>query len=176
MKLFKYFCLFFSFLIFSAFAKDYSSYRNIDELIQDEGGLKNVGTLALLPLYSFPAHLEKKSRTLFIDHLKKFARVEELPPNDMRGFGTGILLNLEVKPINVFGLSSPILRISLNLQAKIEIKSTKNELYGYIYSTNAFAKADSDEALLKAVADVADTFRKYYEQSNPNNQPTIFVY
>lgn len=174
----------------------FCSQTKIDE------GIKNNPALQLnpqdVPFFSSGSPLEgliefnvfvprisgcEKIENVIEKELSLIGSVVKLKSEDMRGFGAGVILNIQMGRVCEWnGTELPMLRTTLSLQAFVVIQKTNLNCFPRVWAINDFVEAPlgsiGEEKYRDAIKRVISDFSKNYQFSNPDQKrkPTFYFY
>ena len=130
-----------------------------------------------------PNREEKRIRLVIENRLRKAGEVICLKSNDMRGFGAGNLLLIQMGKVFAWdGVELPISRISLSVESPITLDKTGVQTFPVVWSINTFLNGDissiSEDHLTKAVEKLINEFLQSYQYVNKNQtkKPLFYIY
>ena len=127
--------------------------------------------------------MNKKIASVIEKELSGLGSVIRLKSEDMRGFGSGVILNIQSARVSQWdGKELPILRTTLSIQAFVVMQKTNLICFPRVWAINDFVEAPLGaiaedkciESIQRAIAD----FSKNYKFSNPDQKkkPTFYFY
>lgn len=141
-------------------------------------GLKAFNVITSFPLKEID--VRKRIRQSIEEALNGVGEVIHLKDNDMRGFGAGNVLLIQMGDIIAFdGTQLPLSRVSLSVETAVSIDKTGMKTFPMVWSINNFIEGkvnpSSGASLHKAVQKLIDDFVQSYEIAN-REQPKRAVF
>lgn len=109
--------------------------------------------------------------------------VVHLKENDMRGFGTGNILLIQMGTVKEWnGNELPISRLSLSIETAVKLDKTGVKTFPIIWSINSFVDkmpdSVSESSLMDAMQKLVEDFIQSYEYANPHQKkkPLFYTY
>ena len=132
------------------------------------------GLKAFTVITSFPlkdADIQKKIGQSVEKILNGIGEVVHLKDNDMRGFGAGNILLIQMDNVRGWdGSEMPISRISLSIESPITLDKTGMKTLPMVWSINTFLKGNidssSEDNLTQAVQKLVGDFVQSYQYVN----------
>ncbi len=140
--------------------------------------LKGISELVVLPFYFIPGRgvEEAEIEAALLNGLSKSGGVETIPLNDMRGFGTGFWLALDVERVDdVDRKSLPLYRTTLTLTARVKIIKTGELVSVPIWSSEIFSGL-SQSSLLLSVDRLSARFISDFKRVNSDQKLSFFAF
>jgi hypothetical protein len=146
--------------------------------------LEGLNAFTVIPPYSIQSsEINKKIEALIEKELGSIGTVIKAKPEDMNGFGTGNILNIQIGRVSKWdGGELPISRVTLNIETAVVISKTNVKSLPRIWSINDFVDSPldlkSEDKTIGAVQKLLKEFIKNYKFANPNQtqKPTFYVY
>jgi len=146
--------------------------------------LTGMNSFTLLTALSvIDSEIEKQIKQTIQETLETVGDVTYLKDNDMRGFGTGNVLLIQIGNVTEWnGKEMPISRLSLSVETSVTLNKTDTKTFPIVWSINAFLQGTIDtisednlkKAIQKLVGDFVQNYR-YANQGQPK-KPTFFSY
>jgi hypothetical protein len=143
-------------------------------------GLEAFTLLTSLPLKNPD---EKKIVKSIENGLKKLGEVTHLKDTDLRGFGAGNLLLIQIGPVRgADGSDMPLTRISLSIETPTTLDKTGLKTFPMVWSINTFLPgkfdAISQASLIQAIQKLTADFVSSYESANQGQpkKPIFYTY
>ena len=191
----RYFCLF-SATVFMSYAFCSNELKTLEQnpnislnpqdvpIFYDNNPL--IGMKSLTVITSFPledAKLQMKLRQSIEKELKKIGDVVVLKDNDMRGFGAGNVLLIQMG--NVIGWNGEeinVSRISLSIETPVTLDKTNVKTFPMVWSINTFLQGNItfssennlNEALQKLIRNFAQSYQ--YVNRSQEKRPVFYLY
>ena len=115
--------------------------------------------------------------------LSTAGRVTHLKDNDMRGFGAGNVLLIQIdKVIGWNGDETSMFRLSLSVETSVTLNKTDLKTFPMVWSINTFLQAPIDSSsegnLTKALEKLAGEFVQNYQYVNQGQtkEPVFYTY
>ncbi len=125
--------------------------------------------------------IQKKVGQLLQKILSEIGEVIHLKDTDMRGFGSGSVLLIQMG--NVVGWDEsemPIARLSLSIETSVLLDKTGIKTFPMIWSINAFLQKtpNFESNLSKALQKLVNDFAQNYRSVNPaqKTRPVFYIY
>ncbi len=139
---------------------------------------------AFTVITSFPLKnldIQKKLEQLIESTLNQVGEVIHLEDNDMRGFGTGNVLLIQIGNIIAWdGNTLPVSRLSLSIETPVTSDKTGIKTFPMVWSINAFLKENVDSAseinLTKAMQKLLSDFVQSYQYANRDQIRKVVFY
>jgi len=146
--------------------------------------LEGLNTFAVIPPYSIQSpEINKKIEAIIEKELGSIGTVIKTKTEDMNGFGTGNILNIQIGRVSKWdGGELPISRVTLNVETPVVISKTNVNSLPRVWSINDFIDSPldlkSEDKAIGAVQKILKEFTKNYKFANPNQiqKPTFYVY
>ena len=157
--------------------------RQDDPIISEDHPLSDMFTLTIIPPILEDGAMQKKIKRFIETELEVVGEVIRLKDNDMRGFGAGNLLIIQIG--NVIGWNEKemgISRISLNIETSVTLNKTGLKTFPYVWSINTFLQGStnslSEDITLNALRKLLNEFIQNYKYSNQmqSKKPTFYIY
>ena len=137
----------------------------------------------LLPCSIQSSEVTKKIEMAIEKELGSIGTVVKAKAEDMTGFGTGNILNIQIGAVSKWdGGELPISRVTLNVEAPVIISKTNVKSLPRIWSINDFVDSPlnlkSEDKMVGAVQKLLKEFVKNYKFANSTQtqKPTFYVY
>lgn len=126
-----------------------------------------------------------KIRTNALEVIEKelgaVGKVVRLKDTDMRGFGAGNLIVLQIGDVSSWdGSKLPISRVSLNLETPVVMSKTGLNTFPMIWSINAFCdfpfNKESEGKFVGGIQKLVSEFAQNYQYANPHPEKTPIFY
>lgn len=146
--------------------------------------LEGLSGFAVIPPYSIQSpEVYKKIAAIIEKELGSIGTVIKAKSEDMNGFGTGNILNIQIGQVSKWdGGELPISRVSLNIETSVVISKTHVKSLPRIWAINDFIDSPfdlkSEDKTVGAVEKLLKEFIKNYKFANPSQvqKPTFYVY
>lgn len=146
--------------------------------------LEGLAGFAVIPPYSLQNPNANKQIGEVIDsELALIGTVVKVSSENMNGFGTGNILNIQIGPVSKWdGGELPIARVSLSIETPVVISKTNVKSLPRIWTINDFVDSQldirSEMKTVGAVKKLLHEFVKSYKFANPNQaeKPVFYVY
>jgi len=146
--------------------------------------LEGLSAFAVIPPYSIQSpEVNKKIEALIEKELGSIGTVIKAKSEDMDGFGTGNILNIQIGRVSKWdGGELPISRVTLNIETAVVISKTNVKSLPRIWTINDFVDSPldikSEDKTIGAVHKLLKEFVKNYKFANPNQtqKPTFYFY
>lgn len=146
--------------------------------------LEGLRAFAVIPPYSIQSlEVNKKIEAIIEKELGSIGTVIKAKSEDMNGFATGNILNLQIGHVSKWdGGELPITRVTLNIETPVVISKTNVKSLPRVWSINDFVdsplEVKSEDKTIGAVQKLLKEFVKNYKFANPNQdqKPTFYVY
>lgn len=145
------------------------------------------GLMAFTLITSFPfenRNTQKNIKQLIETSLSRLGDVIHLKDNDMRGFGAGNILLVQMDNVAGWdGQSMPISRLSLSIESPVILDKTGMKTSPMIWSINNFAQGNLEsksennnfeKAMQKLVGDFIQSYR--YVNNVQAKKPVFYIY
>lgn len=127
--------------------------------------------------------LQAKIKKSVEKSLEMAGKVTRLKDNDMRGFGSGNILLIQMGNVQQWdGTETAISRLSLSIETPVTLEKTGTKTFPIIWSINTFVQdsinTGSEEALTQAVEKLIDNFIQNYQYANQKEmkKPVFYTY
>lgn len=144
------------------------------------------GLKAFTVITSFPLKndgMQKKIGQWIEKALNGIGEVIHLKDNDMRGFGAGNILLIQMGNVMEWsGNEMPFSRISLSIESPITLDKTGMQTLPMVWSINTFLQgnigSNSEDNLTKAIQKLLDDFIQSYQYVNKDQtkRPVFYIY
>lgn len=162
-------------------------YLNLQDLpifSEDNNPLTGMQAFNLIPPISLKdSKVQKEVQKAIEKELEKVGEVIHLKDEDMRGFGSGNILLIQVGSVLGWdGTRMPISRISLQVETSAVINKTGVKTFPAVWSMNTFFQGavdpDSEGRLLEAVQKFVGEFVQNYKYANreQKKKPIFYTY
>lgn len=146
--------------------------------------LEGLSGFAVIPPYSIlNPEVNKKIEAVIEKELGRIGTVIKAKAEDVKGFGTGNILNIQIGRISKWnGGELPITRVTLNIETPVVISNTNVNSFPRVWSINDFLDSPldmkSEDETVAAVQKLLKEFVKNYKFANPNQtqKPTFYLY
>ncbi len=144
--------------------------------------LEGLNTFAVLPPVSIQnSEVSKKIEALIEKELGSIGTVIKAKPEDLNGFGSGNILNIQVGNVSKWeGGELPFFRVTLNIETPVLITKTNVKTLPRVWTINDFVDSPfdikSEDKSLGAIQKLLKEFVKNYKFANPNQKPTFYLY
>lgn len=112
--------------------------------------------------------------------LESVGQVVRLKENDIRGFGAGNVLLIQIGNVTEFNEKETLIsRLSLSIETPITLEKTGIKTFPMVWSISEFLQdANSEETLTKATKKLMSNFVQNYQYANRNQvkKPIFYVY
>ena len=127
--------------------------------------------------------VQKKVQQSIENALQKLGEIVYLKDNDMRGFGAGNILLIQMGAVSGWdGNEMPISRVSLSIETSVTLDKTKIKTFPMIWSINTFLQEGAESSfegdLIKAMQKLTNNFIESYRVVNKNlsKGPVFYIY
>jgi hypothetical protein len=123
--------------------------------------------------------MEEKTQQAIHASLKKIGDVVRLSDNDMRGFGAGNILLIQMGNVTDWiGKETPVSRISLSIETSASLSKTGIKTFPIVWSINTFLQGASENNVIAAVQKLMDEFVQSYQYANRDQKkrPVFYSY
>jgi hypothetical protein len=146
--------------------------------------LGGLNAFAVIPPVSIQnPEVSKKIEALIEKELGAIGTVIKASSEDMNGFGTGNILNIQIGRVTKWdGGALPISRVTLNIETPVVITKTNLKSLPRVWSINDFIDSPldlkSEDKALGPIQKLLREFIKNYKFANPNQsqKPIFYVY
>ena len=146
--------------------------------------LEGLSAFAVIPPCSIQSpEVNKKIEMVIEKELGSIGTVIKAKTEDMTGFGTGNILNIQIGTVSKWdGGELPISRVTLNVETPVIISKTNVKSLPRIWSINDFVDSPldlkSEDKTVGAVQKLLKEFAKNYKFANPTQtqKPTFYIY
>ncbi|MFS8562828.1 MAG: hypothetical protein LVR00_00205 [Rhabdochlamydiaceae bacterium] len=128
-------------------------------------------------------NMNKKIASIIEKELGFLGAVVKLKVEDMRGFGAGVILNIQSGRVCEWnGTELPFLRTTLSIQAFALMQKTNLNCFPRVWAINDFVENTfgntKEEIYIEAIKRTIGDFSKSYKLSNPTQKkkPTFYFY
>lgn len=153
-------------------------------IFYDSNPLTGMKSFVVITSFSLKdTELPKKIEQSIERTLKGIGEVAHLKDNDMRGFGAGNVLLLQMGNIAGWdGNEMPVSRISLSIETAVTLDKTGIKTFPMVWSMNTFLQGSLDSSsesnLIKAIQKLVNDFAQNYEYANQDQtkRPVFYTY
>lgn len=146
--------------------------------------LDGLNAFAVLPPDSIQnQEVNKKIQSIIEKELGSIGKVIKAKSDDVSGFGTGNLLNIQIGKVSSWNEKQlPITRVTLNVETPVVMTKSKVNSLLRVWTINTFVDAPfelgSEEKMLGAVQKLLQEFISNYQfvNSSQTQKPTFYVY
>lgn len=166
--------------------KNPGTYLNFQDVpIFYEGNpLEGLSAFAVIPPYSIQSsEVNKQIEAVIEKELGSIGTVIKAKSEDMNGFGTGNILNIQIGRVSKWnGGELPISRVTLNIETPVVISKTNVKSLPRVWTINDFVDSPldikSEDKAVGPVQKLLKEFVKNYKFANPNQtqKPTFYIY
>jgi hypothetical protein len=166
--------------------KNPGTYLNCQDVpIFIEGNpLQGLNAFAVIPPCSIQnIGVNKKIQYIIEKELGTIGKVVKAKSEDMNGFGSGNLLNIQVGKVSTWNEKQiPITRVTLNIETPVVLSKSGKESFPRIWAINAFVDAPfdigSEEKSIEAIQKLLQEFVSNYQfiNSKQKEKPIFYVY
>ena len=145
--------------------------------------LEGLNAFAIISPYSMQnPEVNRKIKAVIEQELGSLGTVIQAKSEDVNGFGTGNILNIQIGRISQWdGKEFPISRVTLNIETPVIISKTHIKSLPRVWSINEFIDTPlntAEEETMKAVQRLLKEFIKNYQFANQNQtqKPVFYIY
>ena len=145
--------------------------------------LEGLNAFAIISSYSMQnPEVNRKIKAVIEQELGSLGTVIQAKSEDVNGFGTGNILNIQIGRISQWdGKEFPISRVTLNIETPVIISKTHIKSLPRVWSINEFIDTPlntAEEETMKAVQRLLKEFIKNYQFANQNQtqKPVFYIY
>lgn len=146
--------------------------------------LEGLSSFAVIPFYSIQSpEINKKIQDVVQKELGSIGNVIKAKSDDMNGFGSGNLLNIQIGSVSKWnGGELPISRVSLSIETPVTINKTQVKSLPRVWAINDFIDSSldvkSEGQAVGAIQKLLKEFVQNYKFANPNQtqKPTFYLY
>lgn len=144
-------------------------------------GMKFFTVITCLPLKNPAA--QKKATNAIEKSLETIGDIIHLKDNDMRGFGAGNILLIQLGNVTEWdGSEASMTRVSLNIETSVTVDNTGIKVFPMVWSINTFLKGSIDscsendlvKALQKLIGDFCQNY--WYANQGQAKRPVFYTY
>lgn len=144
-------------------------------------GIKSFTIITSLPFED--SKIQKSIENSIESGLKIGGDVVHLKDNDMRGFGAGTILLIQVGNTKTWdGSNLAVSRISLSVETSVVLSQTGTKTFPMVWNINTFLDGAidsiSEDNLVKAIQQLINDFLKNYRHANQDwmKKPIFYTY
>jgi hypothetical protein len=144
-------------------------------------GMKSFTVITSLPLKD--TGMQTRIENAIEKTLETAGQVTHLKDNDMRGFGAGNVLLVQIdKATGWDGTETSISRLSLSIETTVTLEKTCTKTFPMIWSINTFVQepidSNSEGNLTKAIQKLVGDFVQNYKYANQGQakRPVFYTY
>ncbi len=144
-------------------------------------GMKSFAVITSLPLKD--TGMQARIKNSIEKTLETAGQVTHLKDNDMRGFGAGNVLLIQIGNVTGWdGSETSILRLSLSIETSVTLDKTGIKTFPMVWSINAFLQgpigSGSEGNLTKAIQKLVGDFVQNYQFANQGQvkRPEFYTY
>lgn len=166
--------------------KNPGTYLNCQDVpIFTEGNpLQGLNAFAVIPPCSIQnPEVSKKIQAVIEKELSAIGKVIKAKPDNMNGFGSGNLLNIQVGKVSTWNEKQiPITRVTLNVETPVVLSKSDVKSLPRVWTINAFVDAPfdvaSEEKSVDAIQKILQEFASNYQFANSKEKekPTFYIY
>ena len=146
--------------------------------------LDGLNAFAVLPPDSIQnQEVNKKIQSIIEKELGSIGKVIKAKSDDVSGFGTGNLLNIQIGKVSAWDEKlMPVTRVTLNVETPVVMTKSKVNSLPRVWTINTFVDASfdlgSEEKMVGAVQKLLQEFISNYQfvNSSQTQKPTFYVY
>lgn len=146
--------------------------------------LEGLDAFAVIPPYSIQSpEVNKKIEAAIEIELGSIGTVIKAKSEDMNGFGTGNILNIQIGRVAKWdGGELPISRVTLSVESSVVISKTNVKSLPRVWTINDFVDSPfsikTEDKTIGAVQKLLREFVQNYKFANPSQtqKPTFYVY
>ena len=146
--------------------------------------LEGLDTFAVLPPDSIQNQdVNKRIQSIIEKELASIGKVIKAKSDDVSGFGSGNLLNIQVGKVSSWDEKQiPIIRVTLNIETPVLLTKSNIKSLPRVWTVNTFVDApfgaDSEEKTVGAIQKLLQEFIANYQFVNTKQtqKPTFYVY
>lgn len=144
-------------------------------------GMKSFVVITSLPLKD--SGKQTKVENAIEKTLKTAGEVIRLKDSDMRGFGAGNILLIQMGNMTEWsGNETSLSRLSLSVETSVTVEKTAIKTFPMVFSINTFLQksinSNSEDTLTKALQKLIGDFIQNYQYANQGqtNKPIFYIY
>ncbi len=164
-------------------AKNPGLYLNPQDvpIFFEDSPLTGMAAFALIPPFVKQPEMQKKIRQTIEEELRTAGEVVQLKCEEMRGFGTGNFLVIQMGNVTAWnGTETDMSRISLHVETSVDIRKTGMNTFPMVWTINAFLQGQisslPEGELLKALQKLIHEFVQNYQYANQEQKKRAVFY